>query len=466
MAGPQFAHIQTFARKANKAGQSVAQIVAEATRDPAYSAHVDDPRPPRVIVGDPETFQAEHDEHVARRAVPVMVKGKVHFRAIRQDRHTMASVVMSYPVPRSAIRTDEDRAALARWEARNLDWLRARYGDQLRVLMAHDDEQQPHLHAWLLPDDPGADATTLHPGKVAKRDAEELAKQEGISPREAVKIGDRALKERMTLWQDQYHQAVGAPEGLTRTGPKRRRLTREQWKADKAAAKATAAARATAEAEAAAIRDAAASAARRTDVQGRWDARRTVREAARTAAVIRDEAMTRAARQASAFDALAVAASSIMSGEPVPDAARDALRSESALVFPSLKLARDIAANVHADRAAIATHAAALAQAVQGVERERGRLAGVWSTLRGLIPRVRALLTSADTAADHRAEARKARAGIVAAYPTVRASQRVVGPPPGVPAEIWAMATRPVASAPEEPPEEPAAPGDDGPSVP
>lgn len=242
MPGPQFVHVQTWSRKPNPAGQSIAQIIAEATRNPEYSGHVEDPVAPRVLLGDPSTFQAEHDAHVAARATVARLKdGSERVRSIRKDRHTLATVVMSYPVPRAAILTEEDRAALERWERRNLDWLRERYGDQLRVVLAHDDEEHPHLHAWLLPDDPGADATTLHPGKVAKRRVEEEEKAAGNPPREAVKAGNRALREAMTFFQDEYYHAVGAPEGLTRTGPRRRRLTRQQWKAEKAAAAATAA---------------------------------------------------------------------------------------------------------------------------------------------------------------------------------------------------------------------------------
>jgi len=242
MAGPQFAHIQTWSMKANAVGQSIAQIIGEATRDPGFSTHVDAPKPPRLILGDPLTFAADHAAHVAARSTRVkMADGSERVRAIRSDRHTMASIVMSYPVPLAAIQTDADRQKLARWEQRNLDWLRDTYGDQLKVVMAHDDEAQPHLHAWLLPDDPGADATALHPGKVSKKLAEAEAKVAGLPAREAVKIGNRALKAAMTEWQNVYHEAVGAPEGLTRSGPKRRRLTREQWKAEKETASAHAA---------------------------------------------------------------------------------------------------------------------------------------------------------------------------------------------------------------------------------
>ena len=239
MSGPQFAHIQTWSRKPNAAGQSIDHIIAEANRDPEFSTHVENPAPPRVLLGNPATFAADHAAHVAARStIAIMADGSQKSRAIRNDRHTMASIVMSYPVPRSAIVTDEAKAKLAAWEKRNLDWLREKYGGQLRVALAHDDENQPHLHAWLLPDDLGADATTLHPGKVAKKDVEARAKDDGVENREAVKLGNRALKAAMTVWQDEYHAAVGVLEGLTRSGPKRRRLSREQWQAEKATAKA------------------------------------------------------------------------------------------------------------------------------------------------------------------------------------------------------------------------------------
>jgi hypothetical protein len=266
MSGPQFAHVQTWSRKSNAAGQSVNQVIGEATRVPEFSTHVDSPAPPRVLLGNPVTFAADHAAHVAARSTSViMPDGSVKSRSIRTDRHTMASIVMSYPVPRSTIITEEAKAKLAAWEARNLKWLREKYGSQLRVVLAHDDETQPHLHAWLLPDDPGADATTLHPGKVAKKAVEAQAKADGEENRVAVKLGNKALRAAMTLWQDEYHAAVGAPEGLTRSGPRRRRLTRAQWQAEKATAQAHKAAleraeRATEHADAADIRIIAAEA--------------------------------------------------------------------------------------------------------------------------------------------------------------------------------------------------------------
>lgn len=116
MSGPQFAHIQTWSRKPNAAGQSIDHIIAEANRDPEFSTHVENPAPPRVLLGNPTTFAADHATHVAARStIAIMADGSQKSRAIRNDRHTMPSIVMSYPVPRSAIVTDEAKAKLAAW---------------------------------------------------------------------------------------------------------------------------------------------------------------------------------------------------------------------------------------------------------------------------------------------------------------------------------------------------------------
>lgn len=243
MSGPQFVNIQTWARKANKGNHSVESIIAEALREEGFISHLDDPQPPRPIIGDPHAFRQIHADHVAARSTSVtLADGTEKTRAIRMDRQTMASIVLSYPVPVAAIDTDDKRAAYQAWEDRNVDWLRDTYGDQLKVVMAHADETQPHIHAWILPDDPSADATTLHPGKTIKKQVEAQAKADGIVPREAVKLGNEAYKAVMAEWQDSYHAAVSLRLGLTRSGPLRRRVSRKQWKAEKATAKANAAA--------------------------------------------------------------------------------------------------------------------------------------------------------------------------------------------------------------------------------
>lgn len=228
-----YVHCQSFARKPNRAGQHVQQVVEEGLRTGSYHPHVANPKPPVPVFGDPSGFLQMHNAHVVERRTRASKNGLVNERAIRTDRHTLFTIVASYPVPKDAVEASpEELGRFRRWVDLTVAWVRAQYGDQLKAAFVHTDEAYPHLHFWCLPDNPSADATLLHPGKVAKREVEARLKYEGVDPREAVAAGNRALKQAMRTWQDSYHRAVGAPLGMHRDGPKRRRLSRAQWAAE------------------------------------------------------------------------------------------------------------------------------------------------------------------------------------------------------------------------------------------
>lgn len=233
---PVFIHCQTFSRKRNRIGQCVAQVIAEGLRRGAFHSHVENPQPPRVIFGDPTNFQSLHDAHVAARRTRVSLRGIQFEKKIRVDRHTLFTIIASYPELRRDVAGDPVKATEhAAWEGATVAWVQSLYGDELKAVFAHEDEVYPHLHFWLLPDHPSGDAARIHPGKAAKRKTEARLKGEGVAPREAVKAGNIALKEAMRGWIDGYHRAV-APLGLTRDGPKRRRLSRAQYRAETAMA--------------------------------------------------------------------------------------------------------------------------------------------------------------------------------------------------------------------------------------
>lgn len=230
-----FIHCQTFARKPNRAGQCIAQVIGEGLRSGGYHAHVAAPEAPTPIFGDPSVFERMHDDHVAQRRTRAIKNGHVSKRAIRTDRHTLFTIVASYPVPVDEVKTSpEETARFRAWADLTLAWVQDQYGSQLRVAFAHLDEPYPHIHFWLLADNPDADATLLHPGKAKKVETEHRLKSEGIPPREAVRSGNRELKAAMRNWLDDYHRKVGARLGLHRDGPRRRRLSRSQYQAEQA----------------------------------------------------------------------------------------------------------------------------------------------------------------------------------------------------------------------------------------
>jgi hypothetical protein len=244
MSGPQFFHTQSFSRKANPAGQSVQQVIDELRRREEFATHVENPLPPVLLFGlDVEALKSAHDVMIENGKTTVaMADGKTRTRAIRNDRHTLWTVVASYPVPREAIETDttgNERNLFERWKELNIAYLQDKYGEHLKSVFEHVDETFGHIHAYILPECfEDLNARSFNPAYQAKMAAEKEAEEDGAPPRLKVKLGNQAYRERATEMADEYYKKVGQPAGLTREGPKRRRLSRSEWRKEKSNARA------------------------------------------------------------------------------------------------------------------------------------------------------------------------------------------------------------------------------------
>lgn len=171
---------------------------------------------------------------VAAGGVTVTLKGgRTARRGIRKDRHTLMTCVASHPHLTSQIMSDPAaKADYDAWVDRNVRFLRQLFGDQLVSVIEHADEKHPHLHAYILPlHDTGCSARDLNPCWVIKTEAEADARETGHDDKTAVKFGNLAYRTKARELQDQYYDQVGLASGLTRTGPKRERLSRQQWRA-------------------------------------------------------------------------------------------------------------------------------------------------------------------------------------------------------------------------------------------
>ncbi|MEP2472018.1 hypothetical protein [Roseobacter sp.] len=234
MSGPQFLHLQSFSRKPNKIGQSVQQVLDEAARESEFSMHVDGPKSPNLIYGmPPQRVRKMHDDLVAAGYDEATLKdGTIAKRGIRKDRHTLLTAVASYPLLTEQVADGSaDRAEYERWIELNISWMKEMFGDRLVSVVEHVDEKYPHIHAFILPlGDASCSARHLNPAWQVKEEAEALARESGKPSKEAVKFGNRAYRARGRELQDEYFTEVGLPAGLTRLGPKRERLSREQWK--------------------------------------------------------------------------------------------------------------------------------------------------------------------------------------------------------------------------------------------
>lgn len=235
--GPQFFHVQTFSRKSNAVGQSVEQVLGEASRQSVFCAHVEAPQPPVLRFGvSLDEVAKQHDRMVDEARTETKLKdGQVRKSSIRKDRHTLFTAIASYPVPRELVQRDaSETERYEHWLKLNMEFLKSEYGNRLVSVIEHVDEQYPHIHAYVLPlGEPGVNAKNLVPAHAAKEAAYERVYKETEDKKLAKKASNDAYKAAMREMQQKYYDAVGAPSGLTRDGPKRTRKSREQWKAEK-----------------------------------------------------------------------------------------------------------------------------------------------------------------------------------------------------------------------------------------
>jgi hypothetical protein len=236
--GFQFVHLESWSRKADDKGRSTTFIFDEASRRPGASVHVENPKPPTIIYGvGVEEVREMHDAAAAAAMTPG-TRGKL--RKIASTQKTLHTVIASHPYTIEEVRCDPKKAEEVRdWERRTVAWLKEQYGPSLKSVVRHTDEKHWHIHAFVIPShDPEMRAGVYHPGGSAKRAVKASGRRPGEDGKALNKRADAAYKAAMRDWQDSYHEAVALPCGLTRLGPARRRLTREQWKAEQAQANA------------------------------------------------------------------------------------------------------------------------------------------------------------------------------------------------------------------------------------
>lgn len=219
----QFAHLEVYSRKADKTGVNTDFVFGEVQRHDGFCNHVDHPEEPKLVYGmSVDDLKKLHDER-ASSAKTTNAKGQT--RSIRKDQKTLATVILSHPGEEE----NQDVASVAEWQRRSIQWLRNKYGDDLKTVVRHNDESYPHLHAYILPSDSEMKASALHPGMSAKS----AIVQRGASIEEN-RMGDKAYRQAMREWQDDYYENVGLACGLTRIGPGRRRLSKAAHNAEKA----------------------------------------------------------------------------------------------------------------------------------------------------------------------------------------------------------------------------------------
>jgi hypothetical protein len=232
----QFLHVECYSRKgAHKKNSSARKpsmfdIRDEMIRAPHACGHVAEPRPPCVLLGlTPEEAFALADE----RAGHALDKRGY---ALRCNALVVVVGVASWPELVVDVKNNPAKLELYhKWRDETLAWAERSWGDDLKCVVEHLDEDRPHLHFVVVPKlnpDRRLQIASIHPGRRA---AEEAAEAGGKG-----RDQKKAYKEAMVRFQDDYYHCVGVKFGLLRIGPRLQRLTRAEWKAKKRQAEALA----------------------------------------------------------------------------------------------------------------------------------------------------------------------------------------------------------------------------------
>jgi hypothetical protein len=238
MAAFQFFHEQTYAQvraqgaPTTRSGKpsrgrrgpgkiSVRDVIHEAVRLPGNAPHVAAPAPANVLYGlDANALPAWYDALVglaADQRVPAKTKfGNEIMRRQRSDTPIVLGAIASYPGS-----ANEDDPEYVRWRELTVTFFVEHYGDALVTVLEHTDEAHGHLHA--IAANAGGSVKSLHAGHAAAAKCT-TSKQQSAAYRQA----ERAL-------QDKFQAQVAVHCNLERVGPRRRRLTRAQWRVEQEA---------------------------------------------------------------------------------------------------------------------------------------------------------------------------------------------------------------------------------------
>jgi hypothetical protein len=228
----QFIHLEAYSLQANKQGgknakfnkevkaRTVSEVLGEVLRKDGFCNHIQEPEAPGVLYGDLNNIETDckayHKNHKNTDK-----NGKA--KALRSD----ANVLLAGVISLEGIPENYDD-----WENYKKDavkFLIEKYGENLAAVVEHTDEENPHLHFYIVPRS-GQRLDELHDGKNAVL---ELKKKE---PKALKGKQNKIYIEAMKAFQDEFYEKVSKNFGLTKIGPARSRVSRKTYFEQKKAA--------------------------------------------------------------------------------------------------------------------------------------------------------------------------------------------------------------------------------------
>lgn len=226
--GYQFIHINAYSLTASKGKENqnnVKKIIGEAVRNSGDCDHVEKPKPPIELYGNIKKVEAYCQDWVNNSIDPTGKK-------IRKDALCLVAGVISIG--------EEDNHKWEEYKKRSIIFLKEKYGDRLKSVIEHTDENKKHIHFYAVPKI-GEKFEDIHQGKKAvaqvklefRQQCKEKAKDEKEF-KDLLKKGNQsaemtAFKNSMKDYQEEFYQKVSLKLGFLKYGPKRFRWSRKEY---------------------------------------------------------------------------------------------------------------------------------------------------------------------------------------------------------------------------------------------
>lgn len=189
---------------------TVSGVLSEMKREEGFTSHLERVDAPQVLYGSIDALERSIERYEAEYKTTDK-NGKE--KKLRKDACILLAGVVSL-----------DRADEEIWEeykTKSIEYLKNKYGENLKCIVEHTDETNPHFHFYVV-GNKDQDLNLLHDGKLA---VSKLAKED------KKKLHQTAYTEAMIKFQDDFYVQVSNKFGLSRTGeePRERYKSRPDY---------------------------------------------------------------------------------------------------------------------------------------------------------------------------------------------------------------------------------------------
>lgn len=185
-------------------------VLSEMKREEGFTSHLETIHAPNVLYGSIDALERSIERYEAEYKTTDK-NGKE--KKLRKDACILLAGVVSL-----------DRADEEIWDdykAKAIEYLKDKYGGNLKCIVEHTDETNPHFHFYVV-GNKDQDLNLLHDGKLA---VSKLAKED------KKRLHQTAYTEAMIKFQDDFYTKVSNKFGLSRTGeePRERYKSRPDY---------------------------------------------------------------------------------------------------------------------------------------------------------------------------------------------------------------------------------------------